>query len=954
VPGLGTAFGRGGATTFAMDVQHSDSILIMGSNMAECHPVAFRWVIQAKTRAANPATVIHADPRFTRTSAMANVYAPVRAGSDIAFLGGVIKYILDRHAPLFDKPAAELTPKERFFVDYLTRYTNAPTLITEEFRDTEEDNFAGLFSGFDPRERKYNQKKWRYWSEPKQGGDKKQGKEKQTKEGSTPGEGKPQSFSAQVGKLVGPPPVQDPTLKKENCVFQILRRHYARYTPEMVEEVCGTPRDVFLKVAQTLYDNSGPDRTGAIVYAVGWTQHTVGVQMIRAASVVQLLLGNIGRPGGGILALRGHATIQGSTDIATLYNILPGYLNTPSALRKHDTLKDYIDAETSATSFWSNLPAFFVSQLKAWFGDAATPENDFGYSFLPKITGDHSHMPVFIEMAAGRVKGFMALGQNPAVGGQNASFQRQALAKLDWMVVRDLYETETASFWKDSPEVKAGKLKPEDIPTEVFLMPAAAVAESDGSFTNTQRLVQWHERGAHPPGDARSDIWWTVHLGLRLKELYKDSLEEKDRPIQALTWDYIDAEENRDWPIKDEPSATLVMKEINGYKCVLDGKKLGLKEAPPLSFFSKAKDDTSPGYELRDDGTTASGAWIYTGIYAPPPEDPKAPKPPAGKGRPPARYGGVNRAAFRMADDWVALNWAFSWPANRRILYNRCSADPSGNPWPKEARLARQHGPKNENGSPRYRGYVYWDPQAVHKGTGKTGVWVGLDVPDFVVTKPPTAKPVPGGVGVALHDGASPFIMKADGKGWLFVPNGLVDGPMPAHYEPYESPVANAVYKQQYNPAAIVWAINAPEGRQGNVYAPVGSADYPHVLSTYRLTEHHLSGTMSRWLPWLAELQPELFCEISPEHAAEIGVENVGWVRIVTPRGAIRARALVTRRIRPYQLKDRRVHHVGLPWHWGYKGLTTGDVVNDLSALVGDPNVTIHEAKVFVCNVTKG
>ena len=955
MPGLGTAYGRGGATTFAMDLQFSDSVLIMGSNMAECHPVAFRWVMQAKTRANDPATVIHADPRFTRTSAMANVYAPVRAGSDIAFLGGVIKYVLDRHAPIFDKPEAERTPKEKFFVDFLTHYTNAPTLVTEEFKDTEENDHAGLFSGFEPEGRRYDQNRWRYWSEPKSGGDKKEnGKKGQTREGGTPGEGKPHSFSGQVGKLVGPRPVQDPTLKKENCVFQILRRHYVRYTPEMVEEVCGTPKEVFLKVAQTLYDNSGPDRTGAIVYAVGWTQHTVGVQMIRAASVVQLLLGNVGRPGGGILALRGHATIQGSTDIATLYNLLPGYLYAPSALRKHDTLKDYLDAETSATSFWSNLPAFFVSQLKAWFGDAATPENDFGYGFLPKMTGDHSHMPVFIEMAAGRVKGFMALGQNPAVGGQNASFQRQALARLDWMVVRDLYETETASFWKDSPEVKSGKLKPEDIKTEVFLMPAAAVAESDGSFTNTQRLVQWHEKAADPPGDARSDIWWTVHLGLRLKELYRDSREEKDRPIQALTWDYFDADEVRDSRIKDEPSASLIMKEINGYQCVVGGKKLGLKEAPPLSFFSKAKNDASPGYELREDGTTASGAWIYTGIYAPPPpEDPKAAGA-AGKGRPPVRYGGINRAASRVPDDWVALGWAFSWPANRRILYNRCSADPGGNPWPKEARLARQHGPKNADGSPKHRGYVYWDAKAVHKGTGKAGVWVGVDVPDFVVTKPPSAEAQKDGVGVALHDGASPFIMKADGKGWLFVPNGLVDGPMPTHYEPYESPVANALYKQQSNPSALVWTVNDAAGKFNNTYAPVGSADYPHVLSTYRLTEHHLSGTMSRWLPWLAELQPELFCEISPEHAAEIGVANTERVRITTPRGAITAKALVTRRIRPYRLRDKTVHHVGLPWHWGYKGLTTGDVVNDLSALVGDPNVTIHEAKVFVCNVTKG
>jgi formate dehydrogenase major subunit len=626
--------------------------------------------------------------------------------------------------------------------------------------------------------------------------------------------------------------------------------------------------------------------------------------MIRASAILQLLLGNIGRPGGGILALRGHATIQGSTDIATLYNLHPGYLNAPSALRSHDTLSDYIATEISGTSYWSNLPAFLVSQLKAWFGADASAENDFAFGYLPRIIGDHSHMPLFIEMANGHIEGFFAMGQNPAVGGQNASFQRKALARLKWLVVRDLYETETASFWKDSPEVHRGELQTAGIETEVFFLPAAAVAEGEGSFTNTQRLVQWHEKAVDPPADARTDLWFTFHLGRKLKELYRDSREKRDRPIQALTWDYLDVEESARWQIKDEPSARLVLKEINGH----DPKAPSLKDATPLASFG----------ELRDDGSTACGAWIYTGIMA----------------------GGVNRAAARSGDDWVSPGWAFAWPANRRILYNRASADPEGNPWAKETRLANAFGPRGENGQPRYRGFVYWDP--------KQGQWVGVDVPDFMSGKAPTASADPKGVGVACHDGAAPFLMKADGKGWLFAPNGLVDGPLPTHYEPYESPVANPVYKQQSNPAALVWRV------AGNPYAAVGSPEYPHVVSTYRLTEHHLSGVMSRWLPWLSELMPELFCELSPEHAAEIGVGNTGWVRIVTPRGSIRAKALVTRRIRPFRLGGGKVvHHVGLPWHWGYKGLSKGDVVNDLSALVGDPNVTIHEAKVFVCNVEK-
>ena len=505
----------------------------------------------------------------------------------------------------------------------------------------------------------------------------------------------------------------------------------------------------------------------------------------------------------------------------------------------------------------------------------------------------------------------MAMGQNPAVDGQNASLPRRALAKLDWLVVRDLYETETATFWIDSPEVKSGETKAEDIATEIFLLPAAATAEMDGTYTNTQRLIQWHDRAVDPPGDARSDLWFTVHLGLRLKRLYASSALEHDKPIRALTWDYIAPEENAGWRIKDEPSAALVLKEMNGYYAAT-GK--------PVKGFG----------DLKADGPTACGAWIYSGVYAPTAEEPD----------------GHNHAANRNGDDWVALGWGFAWPANRRIMYNRAAADPRGNPWPKEARLARQFGSAA-------KGYVYWDPDVEGPDPANPsrlvrGRWVGLDVPDFPLTKPPTAAAKPDGLGLDFHDGASPFIMKADGKGWLFVPSGLVDGPLPAHYEPYESPVPNLVYPaRSSNPAAKVY--NVP----GNPYAPVGSAEYPCVLSTYRLTEHHLSGSMSRWLPWLSALQPELFVELSPEHAREIGVINLETVQIVTPRAAIRAKALVTPRIRPFLIDGKVVHHVGMPWHWGYKGISKGDVVNDLSALVGDPNVTIHEAKVFVCRVEK-
>jgi len=955
VPGLGISLGRGGATTFAQDLQNSDAIVIMGSNMAECHPVAFRWPMKAKAKGAK---IVHIDPRFTRTSAMANIYAPLRAGSDIVFLGALVNYIIN----------SDRWNNEPFFKEYVLNYTNAATLVSEEFQGPEE--LDGLFSGWDAEAKRYNTKSWAYQTEEEalESGEQTAGTAGQSEQSasqgglptttdpqsggtpdtnqpgpaqpggqptnpSTPGgqpAGEPnqpqpgtpstqpnqpgddsQSFAARVGKLIGPPPRQDRTLEDPNTVFQIMKRHYARYTPELVEEVCGTPRDTFIQVAETLLERSGPDKTTAFCYAVGWTQHTTGVQLIRTSTLVQLLLGNIGRPGGGILALRGHATIQGSTDIATLYNIHPGYLNTPNVNRKHDTLGDYIETETTPTAYWANFPKFIVSQLKAWYGDAATPENEFGYQWLPKITGDHSHMALFKAMDEGKIEGMFALGQNPAVGGQNSGFQRRALGKLKWLVVRDLFETETASFWKDSPEVRGGQLDPAGIQTEVFFFPSASISEMDGSFTNTQRVAQWHDKAVDPPGDCRSDIWWTVHLGLRLKRLYEGSTAEKDQGFLNLTWDYIDEEENRHigTRILDEPSATRILQEINGYT-VADRRMLA-------SFA-----------DLKDDGSTACGAWIYSGIFAPTADNPE----------------GVNKAANRVPDDYVSLGWGFAWPANRRILYNRASADPAGNPWPKEARLAQQLG---TNGA---RGYVYWDPAATStNAAGETvqGKWVGLDVPDFPATKRPDAAAKPDGVGLDYHDGASPFIMKADGKGWLFAPSGAIDGPLPAHYEPFESPVENLVYSgQQVNPLTKIWE---PQER----LAGIGNPDYPHVLSTYRLTEHHLSGAMSRWLPWLAELQPELFAEISPEHAEELGIRNTDMIRITTPRATIQAKALVTRRARPYTIGGKRIHYVGLPWHWGYKGIAVGDVVNDLAAMIGDPNVSIHEAKVFVCNVEK-
>jgi formate dehydrogenase major subunit len=696
-------------------------------------------------------------------------------------------------------------------------------------------------------------------------------------------------------------PKTDPTLENPNTVFQIMKRHYARYTPEMVEKVCGCPRDKFVQVAETLIENSGRERTSAIVYAVGWTQHTVGVQFIRTAGMVQTLLGNVGRPGAGILALRGHASIQGSTDIPTLYHSWSGYLGAADARKKHDTLRDYILTETPATSYWANTPQFAVSLLKAWFGDAATKDNDYGYNSLPKISGDHSHLPTFVLMHKGGIKGFFVIGQNPAVGGQNAEFQRTALEKLEWMVVRDYFETETAAFWK-RPGVD-----PTKIGTEVFFLPAAHVAEGQGTFTNTQRLLQQHDKAVDPPDDARTDAWFTYHLGRRLKELYKDSKEARDWPIQNLLWDYMDEQENAPWRIKDEPSATLIMKEINGY--TVADKKL-------VTGFAA----------LREDGSTACGCWIYSGVF---PEE--------GRNRAASRDAGTRNQNGEL-ENIVTPNWGFAWPANRRIMYSRASADPAGKPWSERKK------------------YTYWDAerdtgQKDANGNAIKGQWVNAfgDGIDFALTKKPDAQPRENGIGLDAFDGASPAIMKPDGKFWLFAPSGAVDGPMPTHYEPYESPVKNPVYEQQRNPVAKIWEV------AGNPYHEAADAEkYPIVVSTYRLTEHYLSGTMSRWLPWLAELMPELFIEMSPELAQERSVKNGDWVTVVTARGEVEGRALVTRRMRPFVIDGKTVHEIGIPWHWGYQGLASGDVTNDISALVADPNVSIHEGKVFSGNLRAG
>jgi formate dehydrogenase major subunit len=825
----------------------------MGSNMAENHPVGYQWVMEAREHGA---PVIHVDPRFTRTSATASNWVQIRAGSDIAFLGGIINYILENG---------------RDFREYVVNYTNAPVIIDEAFLDTED--LDGFFSGWDAQAGRYDNTSWQYAGMEILGSA--GHREKGARLGHAVDEGGGSSEFRH-----GEPPEEDTTLEHPRCVYQLLKKHFRRYTPELVADVCGCTSDDLVAVAEALCANSGRERTSALVYSLGWTQHTVGVQNIRAAAIIQLLLGNIGRPGGGIMALRGHAEIQGSTDLATLYDVLPGYIPTPNAHAHHD-LASFIETSSAPTGVWGDMDAYVVSLLKAWWGPVATAENEFCFANLPRITGDHSAYEATLAMLDGRMKGYFLLGENPAVGSANSRLHRLALAKLDWLVVRDLVEVESASFWYDAPEIETGELRPDEIPTEIFFLPAAAHVEKDGSFTNTQRLLQWRHKAVEPKGDCRSDLWFLYHLGRMVREKLAGSSDPKDRPVLDLRWAYPTS------GLKAEPSAEAVLREIGGW----DGT------GQALSSYS----------QLAADGSTSCGCWIYCGCFA-------------------DEVNQVARKRPRWEQSPVAPEWGWAWPANRRVLYNRASADPAGDPWSERKR------------------YIWWDAEQ--------GRWTGEDTPDFVAQTPPDYVPPDDAKGVAAIAGDHPFILQADGRGWLYAPSGLVDGPLPVHYEPHESPFANLLYSQRANPARQRFPRDENPSNPSDGEA--GSDAYPYVMTTYRLTEHHTAGGMSRTVAHLAELQPEMFCEVSRELAAERGLENGGWATIVTARTAIEARVLVTERIKPLEVQGRRLHQIGLPFHWGSRGLVTGGSANDLFALVLDPNVHIQETKAASCDIRRG
>lgn len=792
-------------TNHWIDYKNSDVIIAIGGNPAENHPMAMKWINRAREE--RGAKLIAIDPKFSRTAAVADMYIPIRPGTDIALLGGLINYVL---------------ANDKAFKDYVVAYTNASYLIDPGYKFED-----GLFSGSTPGadgQVKYDAKTWNYQKD-------------------------------EAGKTK-----TDPTLKHPQSVYQLMKQHYSRYTPKMVSDTCGMSVKDFMDLAELFGSTGQPDKAGMILYAMGITQSTHGSQNVRAIAVLQLLLGNIGIPGGGVNAQRGESNVQGSTDFAMLYNNLPGYLPYPTAAA-HPTLAKYNET-TPKAGYWTNRPKFIASYLKAMWGKYATKENDFCYDWLPKLDArDHTHMSIFEAMGKGEVKGMFAWGQNVAVGGPNVNQERSALDKLEWLVVADMFDTETANFWR-----RPGA-KPADIKTEVFLLPAAASFEKEGSIANSGRWIQWRWKAVEPLGDAKDDLWITDRLFKAIREEYTKNGGVFTDPILKLDWNYGD----------HEPDIVKVAVEINGYTTA-DGK--------PVPMFSA----------LTDTGTTACGNWIFSGYYA-------DLEKPATKARVKEKEGGLGSN----------LGWSWAWPANRRIVYNRCAADPKGNPWD----------PK--------RPLIAWDGSK----------WVNQDVPDFGF------KNADGSMIPPTTSAANPYIMNADGVGLLWS-STMKEGPIPEHYEPVESPTVNKFGKKQFNPAITI----SGKGDFGK-FAATGDKNFPYVATTYRLTEHWQSGAMTRNTPWLGEMMPDMFVEISVSLAKQLGVKNGDQVKVTTARGELLAPANVTPRIKPMMINGVLTEVVGMPWHWGYRGMFTGNSANVLTPHVGDANTNIPEYKAFLCNVTR-
>ena len=799
-----------------VDIKNANVILVMGGNPAEAHPCGFKWVIEAKVK--NKARLVVVDPRFTRTAAVADVYAPIRAGTDIAFLGGVINYLLQHDA---------------IQREYVRAYTNAPLIVREDYAFED-----GLFSGYNRDKHAYDKTTWAYELD---------------KDG--------------YAKI-------DPTLTDPHCVFQLMKKHYERYTPEKVSEITGTPRELFLEVCAAIASTAPPERTMTSLYALGWTQHSVGSQNIRAMAMIQLLLGNIGMPGGGVNALRGHSNIQGLTDLGLLSNLLPGYMTMP--MEDDPDLATYLAKRTPKAlrpgqmNYWQNYPKFFVSLQKAWYGAAATKENDWAYDFLPKLDKVYDVLAVFELMAHGKINGYVCQGFNPLASFPDKAKLIQGFSKLKYLVVIDPLQTETSTFWQHRGDFN--DVDTANIQTEVFRFPSTCFAEEDGSLVNSGRWLQWHWKGADPPGEGKADAEIIGEMFLRLRALYQKEGGAFPDPILRLTWPY---------KIPRAPSPEELAKEYNGWAVadVPDPKQ-------PGAFLAR-EGEQLPGFAvLQADGSTACGCWIFAGSWTQ-----------AG-----------NQMARRDPSDpsglGATLGWAWSWPANRRILYNRASCDPAGKPWDPNRR------------------YVFWN--------GKK--WVGADVPDYKVDAAP-------------DEGMSPFIMNPEGMARLWAPP-MVEGPFPEHYEPFETPLdTNPMHPHVVsNPAARVYP--GDRERFGT------SNEFPYVATTYRLTEHFHFWTKHTEIA--AVLQPEAFVEISENLASKKGIKNGDRVVVSSRRGKIVVRAMVTKRIPTLKVAGKEIETVGIPLHWGFEGMTKPSyLVNTLTPFVGDANVQTPEFKAFLVNIAK-
>jgi formate dehydrogenase major subunit len=836
-----------------VDMKNTDMMLIMGGNPAENHPCGFKWAIEAKrTRSAK---MISVDPRFTRTSAVADLFCQIRAGTDIAFLGGMINYAIENN---------------RIAKDYIINFTNAAFVVESDFKlpaDTD-----GVFSGFDAEKHTYNRASWNY---------------------SGTGGKSQQNLGASTGQNQAPAPMPpmpekvdyDLTLQNPNCVFQLLKKHYSRYTPEMIERITGIPKEQFLKAAE-LYTSIRKDgdmkKAGTIIYAVGWTQHSFGTQIIRTAAMLQLLLGNVGRAGGGVNALRGHSNIQGATDMAGLFDTIPGYLKVPTpadtsfdAWMKRITPTASKPAPWDSWNYYGNTPKFAVSFMKTMYGDAATKQNNWAFDYFPKVDRDYSWVNLWNNMYNGLIKGMFAFGMNGVAIGPDSKKNIDALKKAEFLVVGEIYPDETSEFWR-SPGISQDEMK--QIQTTVYRLPCAGFAEKDGSFTNSARWLLWKNAAVPMPGDCRLDQAIVAQIFLKVRDLYKKDGGKFPDPILKLTWSYT---------TPNSPSLAEVLKELNG-------KALADLEDPATKVQIKAGQQL-PGFAwLKDDGTTACGNWIYSGSFTE-----------AG-----------NQTARRDPSDpsnmGVHPGWGWSWPANRRVLYNRASCDVDGKPWDAT------------------RKQVWWNEDQQK--------WVGNDVPDFKADSKP-------------KDHMGPFIMNAEGVGRIFAPLGaFADGPFPEYYEPFESPIQNPLHPERTN-NPVVTGLKTADDKYGTV------KDYPVVCTTFRLTEHYHYWTKNN--PMNVQLVPEPFIEIGAEMANDMGIRGGEKVKVSSARGEYIAKAMVTKRIKPMMIDGKKTYQIGIPFHWGYRGIAEDEgktermMVNLLTPTITDPNAHTPEFKGFLVKVEK-